>query len=55
MEQMCFLSHLKLTKAQLQKIIDEKDYECLEISNGLTPSDGIIYKIDGMLVDLIDE
>ena len=55
MEQLKFLPKLRLTKAQLQMIIKERDYETLEVSNGECASDGISYKIDGRVVEIIDE
>ena len=55
MEQLKFLPKLRLTKAQLQMIIKEGDYETLEVSNGECASDGISYKIDGRVVEIIDE
>ena len=55
MEQLKFLPKLRLTKAQLQMIIKEGDYESFEVSNGECDSDGIIYKIDGRIVEIIDE
>ena len=55
MEQLKFLPRLRLTKAQFQTIIKEGDYESFEVSNGECASDGIIYKIDGRIVEIIDE
>ena len=55
MGQLKFLPKLRLTKAQLQMIIKERDYETLEVSNGECASDGISYKIDGRVVEIIDE
>ena len=55
MEQLKFLPRLRLTKGQFQTIIKERDYESLEVSNGECTSDGIIYKIDGRIVEIIDE
>ena len=55
MEQLKFLPKLRLTKAQLQMIIKERDCETLEVSNGECAFDGIIYKIDGRIVEIIDE
>ena len=55
MEQLKFLPKLRLTKAQLQMIIKERDYETLEVNNGECASDGISYKIDGRVVEIIDE
>ena len=55
MGQLKFLPRLRLTKAQLQMIIKERDYETLDVSNGECASDGIIYKIDGRIVEVIDE
>ena len=55
MEQLKFLPKLRMTKAQLQMIIKERDYETLEVSNGECASDGISYKIDGRVVEIIDE
>ena len=55
MEQLKFLPRLRLTKAQFQTIIKERDYESLEVSNGECASDGISYKIDGRVVEIIDE
>ena len=55
MEQLKILPKLRLTKAQLQMIIKERDYETLEVSNGECASDGISYKIDGRVVEIIDE
>ena len=37
MEQLKFLPKLRLTKAQLQMIIKERDYETLEVSNANVP------------------
>ena len=50
-----FLPKLRLTKEQLQTIIKERDYESLDISNGECASDGITYKIDGRVVEIIEE
>ena len=55
MEQLKFLPKLRLTEAQLQTIIKERDYETLEVSTGECASDGISYKIDGRVVEIIDE
>ena len=55
MEQLKFLPKLRLTEAQLQKILKDRDYETLDVSNGECASDGISYKIDGRVVEIIDE
>ena len=55
MEQLKFLPKLRLTEAQLQKILKDKDYETLDVSNGECASNGITYKIDGRVVEIIDE
>ena len=55
MEQLKFLPKLRLTEAQLQKILKDRDYETLDVSNGECASDGITYKIDGRVVEIIDE
>ena len=55
MEQLKFLPRLRLTKAQFQTFIKEGDYESFEVSNGECDSDGIIYKIDGRIVEIIDK
>lgn len=55
MKQLKFLPKLRLTKEQLQTIIKERDYESLDISNGECASDGITYKIDGRVVEIIEE
>ena len=55
MEKLKFLPRLRLTKGQFQTIIKERDYESLEVSNGECASDGISYKIDGRVVEIIDE
>ena len=55
MEQLKFLPKLRLTKVQFQKILKDRDYETLEVSNGECASDGITYKIDGRVVEIIDE
>ena len=65
MEQLNFLPKLKLTKAQLQTIIKERDYESLEVNTSdgqiyekdgriFEMSNGITYKIDGRIVEIID-
>lgn len=55
MEQLKFLPKLRLTKAQLQKILKNRDYETLDVSNGECASDGITYKMDGRVIEIIDE
>ena len=55
MEQLKFLQKLRLTEAQLQKILKDRNYETLDISNSECASDGITYKIDGRVVEIIDE
>lgn len=55
MEQLKFLPKLRLTEAQLQKILKDRDYETLDVSNGECASDGLTYKIDGRVVEIIDE
>ena len=55
MEQLKFLPKLRLKEAQLQKILKDRDYETLDVSNGECASDGITYKIDGRVVEIIDE
>ena len=55
MEQLKFLPRLRLTKAQFQTFIKEGDYESFEVSNGACAPDGISYKIDGRIVEIIDE
>ena len=55
MEQLKFLPKLRLTEAQLQKILKDRDYETIDVNNGECASDGIIYKIDGRIVEIIDE
>ena len=55
MEQLKFLPKLRLTEAQLQKILKDRDYETIDVSNGECASDGITYKIDGRVVEIIDE
>ena len=37
MEQLKFLPKLRLTEAQLQKILKDRDYETLDVSNGEWP------------------
>ena len=39
----------------MQKILKDRDYETLDVSNGEYASDGITYKIDGRVVEIIDE
>lgn len=55
MEQLKFLPKLRLTKAQLQKILKDRDYETLDVSNGECASDGITYKMDGRVIEIIEE
>ena len=55
MEQLKFLLKLRLKVAQLQKILKDRNYETLDVSNGECASDGITYKIDGRVVEIIDE
>ena len=55
MEQLKFLPRMRLTKGHFKTIINERNYESLEVSNGECASDGIIYKIDGRIVEIIDE
>ena len=55
MEQLKFLPKLRLTRAQLQMLIKERDYESLEVSNGECAADGITYKRDGKVGEIIDE
>ena len=55
MEQLKFLPKLRLKVAQLQKILKDRNYETLDVSNGECASDGITYKIDGRVVEIIDE
>ena len=35
--------------------LKDRDYETLDVSNGECASDGITYKIDGRVVEIIDE
>lgn len=55
MEQLKFLPKLRLTKAQLQKILKDRDYGTLDVSNGECASDGITYKMDGRVIEIIKE
>ena len=55
MEQLKFLPKLRLTEARLQKILKDRDYETHNVGNGECASDGITYKIDGKVVEIIDE
>ena len=55
MEQLKFLPKLRLTEAQLQKILKDRDYETIDVNNGECASDGISYKRDGRIVEIIDE